>query len=185
MKKQEAGSTLYSDKPSNRDPMKKYYLGIDLGINGAFAEISPSGVITEPMPLIYSSNEIDYRSIYNILKEYKDFDVHVVFEKLGIIFGSSKKTSFSMGGQLRAVEMACIALDLPYTMVRAKDWQKELFQGVSEIKKGESRDTKSMALVAVKRLFPHIKLTFGERAVKPHDGLVDAILLAEYARRHF
>jgi hypothetical protein len=40
-----------------------------------------------------------------------------------------------------------------------------------------------MALIAAKRLFPNQKLVFGDRATKPHDGLIDALLLAEYARR--
>ncbi len=65
-----------------------------------------------------------------------------------------------------------------------------MFQGVDQITKPSKtagakpiRDTKAMALVAVKRLFPDLKLTFGERATKPHDGLIDAVLIAEYARR--
>jgi hypothetical protein len=47
------------------------------------------------------------------------------------------------------------------------------------------KDTKAMALMAVKRLFPNQKLTFGERATVPHDGLVDALLMAEYSRRNY
>ena len=68
----------------------------------------------------------------------------------------------------------------------AKQWQKEMFLGVEEITiTGKStRDTKAMALVAIKRIFPNLELTFGVKAKKPHDGLVDAVLMAEYARRN-
>ena len=60
-----------------------------------------------------------------------------------------------------------------------------MFTGVEEITvTGKStRDTKAMALVAAKRLFPDAKLTFGDKATKPHDGLVDALLMSEYGKR--
>jgi hypothetical protein len=109
-----------------------------------------------------------------------------VFEKLGVIFGSSKTTAFSMGHQAGAIEMGCIAHGISFTKVRAVDWQKQMFQGVETITKTgkSSRDTKAMALIAIKRIFPDLKLTFGDRAIKAHDGLVDAVLMAEYARRN-
>ena len=40
-----------------------------------------------------------------------------------------------------------------------------------------------MALVAIKKRFPDLKLTFGEIAKKPHDGLIDSVLIAQYARQ--
>ena len=78
-----------------------------------------------------------------------------------------------------------IPLGIPYIKVPAKEWQKEMFKGVDEITKPgkTSRDTKAMALVAIKRLFPELKLTFNDRSTKPHDGLIDAVLIAEYSKR--
>ena len=67
-----------------------------------------------------------------------------------------------------------------------------MFTGVDEITKTANklsktgkpvRDTKAMALVAVKRIFPTLKLTFGDRATVPDDGLIDAVLMSEYAKR--
>ena len=46
-------------------------------------------------------------------------------------------------------------------------------------------DTKAMALVAAKRLFPKVNLMMTSKSTVPHDGLVDALLMAEYARRKF
>jgi len=34
-------------------------------------------------------------------------------------------------------------------------------------------------------LFPKVNLLMTERSSVPHDGLVDALLMAEYARRKF
>jgi len=165
--------------------MEKTYVGIDIGKLGAIVILYPDGgVKTMYMPLI--NGEIDYQDLGNIVAQLVGLNAHVVFEKLGVIFGSGKSTAFSMGHQSGAVEMACVAHHVPYTKVRAVDWQKQMFQGVQEITKTgtKKRDTKAMALIAVKRLFPDLKLTFGDRAKKPHDGLIDAVLLAEYARRN-
>lgn len=168
--------------------MSKIYIGIDIGKHGAIATIFPDGkIVIEKMPMI--KTELDYASIPQALNRM-GHSSHVVFEKLGVIFGSSKQTAFSMGEQSGAVEMSCICQNIPYTKVRAVDWQKQMFQGIDQITKPSStgkkqvRDTKAMALMAVKRIFPELKLTFGDRATVPHDGLIDAILMAEYARRN-
>ncbi len=137
-------------------------------------------------------DELSYSDLFDLLQHIQQTEFtktggnpYLVFEKLGVIFGSSKATAFSMGYQSGAVEMMAIALGIPYTKVPAKQWQKDMFQGVDVIKKTgkTSNDTKAMALIAVKRIFPTQKLTFGDRATKPHDGLVDALLMAEYAKR--
>ena len=169
---------------------KSFYIGIDIGILGAIS-IEDKGVLTtHKMPLI--GKEVDYHEIHRILEPYEGGNGIVVFEKLGQIFNTSKAVAFSMGYQAGAVEMVCIARSIPYTKVTAKDWQKEMFTGVDNMvkksnlaKSGETRDTKGMALIAVKRLLPTLKLTFGEKATKPHDGLIDSVLMVEYAKRKF
>ena len=158
-------------------------IGIDMGLNGAITVFRGGTIRTMEMPLI--KDVIDYHRYFQILGEYRGEDVHVCFEKLGVIFGSSKKTTFSMGYQAGATEMLCIGLGYRYTMVQPKKWQAVMFNGIDEltIQGTTRRDTKAMALVAVKRLFPSVNLTFGPRAVKPHDGLIDSLLIAEYCKR--
>src|ERR1019366_4263591 len=130
--------------------------------------------------------EVDYPELCSFISGEVEVctGMHIVFEKLGVIFGSSKQTAFSMGAQSGAIEMACICQNIPYTKVRAVDWQKAMFTGLDLITKPSKtagakpvRDTKAMALVAVKRIFPELKLTFGDRATVPHDGLIDAVLM--------
>lgn len=169
--------------------MSKTIIAIDIGKHGAIVVRKPSYTRDEffPMPMI--KDELNYPALFGILSAQSDEDTLVVFEKLGVIFGTSKATAFSMGYQCGAVEMACISLGLRYLKVHAKVWQKEMFQGVDLVKKksksGKSTvtDTKATALIVTKQLFQSQKLTFGEVAKKPHDGLVDAILIAEYAKR--
>jgi len=166
----------------------KCYVAVDIGKSGGIAVITDEGVQTFQMPKI--KTELDYHALANMFEGFSNKypDMHISFEKLGVIFGSSKQTAFSMGEQSGCVEMLCLCSATPYTKVRAVDWQKEMFQGLDQITRaGKSgkpvRDTKAMALMAIKRLYPSLKLTFGERATVPHDGLIDAVLIAAYAKR--
>lgn len=163
----------------------RFTIGIDIGKTaGAFAIQEAGEIKTFQMPKI--GTELDYQAIYQLLEPYEAGNGMCVFEDLGVIFGSSKATALSMGHQAGAIEMACIALSIPFVKVKAKVWQKEMFIGIEEIqrmsKKKMVRDTKAMALMAVKRRFPKLKLTFGTVAKVPHDGLVDAVLMSEFAK---
>lgn len=173
----------------------RFVIGLDIGKQGAICiQEKVNGIDvnikTFKMPMI--KTELDYLALYQLLEPYEAGNGLVVFERLGVIFGSSKQVAWSMGHQSGAVEMACVALSIPFMKIPAKEWQKAMFTGVDEITKPASnlsktgkpsRDTKAMALVACKRLFPKLKLTFGDRAEKPHDGLIDAVLISEYAKR--
>jgi hypothetical protein len=167
--------------------MRKY-IGIDIGKKGAYYILGEDGseIARGPMPMI--KDKVDWHAWNAILEPYEMFNGMVVYEKLGLIFKSSKKTAFSMGEQYGAVRMCCIANNLRYTEVLAKNWQAEIFQGQQKmfITGSKSRiDTKAMALVAAKRLFPQVNLLMTEKSSVPHDGLVDALLMAEYSRRKF
>jgi len=88
--------------------------------------------------------------------------------------------------------MACIALSIPYMKVPPKTWQKELFIGIPEISKsnnktksGESRDTKAMALMAAKQLYPTVDIPIAVGTKKEHDGAVDALLICDYGARRY
>jgi hypothetical protein len=172
--------------------MSKTIIAIDIGKKGAVVirKPDPMGDIFEPMPMI--KDEVNYNDLYwlvhnNLAEEWSDNVI--IFEKLGVIFGTSKTTAFSMGHQAGAVEMIGIAMSIPFHKITAKVWQKEMFQGTvlvtKKSKSGKSvvTDTKATALIVAKQLFPNQKLTFGDRATKPHDGLIDAMLMAEFAKR--
>jgi hypothetical protein len=165
--------------------MNKTYLGIDIGISGAIAVIDDKNIFTYKMPLV--AKQLDTNELYKIIASFKTThkNLHICFEKLGLIFGSSKKTAFSMGYQMGVIEALCVGQKISYTAVRAVDWQKEMFKHTTVITKPgkTSRDTKAMALVTIKKLFPDLTLTFNKE-VKPNDGLVDAVLIAEYAKRN-
>lgn len=166
--------------------MSKIYIGIDIGITKGAIAIMRGNLITGHEMTVFKGN-LDISGLNKIITNYvsESVDVHVIFERLGVIYGSSKKTAFSMGYQMGCIEALCVANNIPYTAVQATKWQKQMFADIQVINKTgkSSKDTKAMALVAVTKLFPTLKLTFG-RQVKPHDGFVDAVLIAEYARRN-
>lgn len=167
--------------------MRKY-IGIDIGKKGAIYMMNEDGSEDWRVVMPMIKDQVDWHQLDQILSPYEGFNGMLVFEKLNVIFGSSKKTAFSMGEQYGAVRQACIAHAIRYTEVPAKKWQKEMFEGQVRILKTGSKtalDTKAMALVAAKRLFPTTNLLITEKSSVPHDGLVDALLMAEYARRNY
>jgi hypothetical protein len=168
-----------------------YSIGIDIGKNGAIiVQDLITGEITKHiMPLL--GNEIDVKSLYDILLPYKDKKCMCGIEDLHAIFGSSAKSTYSFGFIAGATEAIIISLGIPYAKIQAKVWQKEAFRGIKEIRKNSTLnkngvevkgklDTKAMALLASKRLYPKFDSTPSERSKKAHDGIVDALLISDY-----
>jgi hypothetical protein len=142
----------------------KEYIGVDIGKSGGIAILNNGHVVLHKMPTI--GNSI------------------VVFEKLNSIYGTTKHTAFSMGHQVGILETICTLNQIPFIEVAAKTWQKEMFQGVSEVtRKDGKRDTKAMAEIAAIRLFPNVSFRTTSRQTTNQDGVIDALLIAEYAKR--
>ena len=174
-------------------------IGIDPGKTGAIAAIGNTSVEKYTTPLV--GKEFDLSAFEVLLLQYKgDPNVHVCIEDVHAVFGSAAGATFSFGFVCGAIQGIVSALRIPFTLVQPKMWQKEMYQGIPEIRKpdikikkgkrvGQSmkgkRDTKAMSLLAAKRLFPNVDLRASERCRIPHDGIVDALLLAEYCRRKF
>jgi hypothetical protein len=110
-------------------------------------------------------------------------------ENVHSIFRVGAKSNFQFGRALGIIEGILEALEIPYYKIQPKKWQEVCFEGVPRIMKpgkpatgrGDT-DTKAMALVAAQRLYPKLDLRKSTRAEKAHDGIVDALLLAHYAK---
>lgn len=176
--------------------------GIDPGKQGAVVAIDEDGRITKHvMPVI--GKVLDLHAIKKIMCEFSKDDCHVYIEDVHAMFGSSAGSTFQFGFCCAAVQMACVAFDIPMTLVQPKKWQALMYVGVPEIRKPSikiktgkragqmmkgKKDTKKMSLVAVNRLYPGLELRRNDRCKIPHDGIVDALLIASYGvkmeRRH-
>ena len=66
---------------------------------------------------------------------------------------------------------------IPYTLVHPKTWQKVMFMDMPK------EDTKKMSYIVCSRLFPGTSWLANERCRKPHDGILDAVMLACYGFR--
>jgi hypothetical protein len=154
--------------------------------NGEWMPLIPNPLTYYSIPLI--NKEVDLRSLDVIFNspEFKTDNIHCCIEDVHAIFGSAAKATFNFGWIVGVLEAMLVSYEIPYTKVKPKEWQKEMWQGIPLQKKPNGRtDTKAMSLLAAKRLFPNEDLTATERSVKPHDGKADALLLAEYCKRKF
>lgn len=69
------------------------------------------------------------------------------------------------------------AMGLAHTLVAPKTWTKVMHAGTS------MAPAKKRSLEAARRLFPGETFLATAKSKVPHDGIVDAILICEYAKR--
>lgn len=179
----------------------KYFIGFDVGKNGGIAVLDhKNNVLLKSMPKI--GKEIDLIGVRDFLLSFdSEAKISCVIEDVHSIFGSGATSNFQFGRALGVLEMAVVMLNFSFTKVAPKKWQKEMWEGVQPVlintgktnkKDGSIKykvDTKATSLIACKRLFPNIDLRNTnrktDRSKKEHDGIVDALLMAEYCRRKF
>lgn len=152
---------------------KNKIVGIDPGQKGAIVIRHQDEIETIVMPLV--DGDFDTKSVADLFLEIAS-EVKVVY--LEDIFAMPKSAASSMlsfGRNHGKIEGILTALRIPYKLVRAQKWQKLLLDGI------DGSDTKVRALKYVQKRFPDIDLKPSSRAFKPHDGIVDALCIAEYA----
>ena len=169
-----------------------YFVGIDPGKNGGIAVLSNTNcVLVAAMPT-NKENEIVFSELVSLVSN-ADF---VVLEDVHSIFGMSAQSNFQFGRGLGIIEGVLGALNKNYIKVSPKVWQKEIWADTTPIgnatgkllKSGQPQikiDTKATSLIVAKKLFPNVNLLATKRSKVEHDGIVDALLLAEYCRRKF
>ena len=154
-------------------------IGIDNGVSGGLAAISSIGSIIAmlPMPVqkARKGNEIDIKSVWTWIYQLDARSkITVVIEEPG---GSkSAKAGISMAGSFHAIRAVCVLKDLRWHRITPQSWQKEMLPGC------KSGDTKPRAKSKVRELWPETSFKATPRCSTPHEGLVDAALIAEYAR---
>ena len=146
--------------------MKTLFIGIDPGKNGGIAFIDTEDGILSTVPysdeaLIDLCNDTKYRGAICCL------------EKVGAMPGQGVVSMFNFGQSVGYIKGVLEAFRIPYQEVSPQRWKKEF---------GITSD-KSTAIEVCKRLFPDVNLLATEKCKKPHDGMAEALLMAEYARR--
>lgn len=186
------------------DKKKKVFGAADPGKNGAICIIDGEEIDFKLFPKI--GGEYDLKSLseifFNYALKYENF--HFIIEDVHKLPSPMNSGDWELSASKHILLTLVTVCQIPFTLVKPKEWQKEMWQGIPEQrkpnktivnKKGESITkrgailTKEMSKMAALRLFPNLDLRDPERkterAKSLHDGVVDALLMAEYCRRKF
>lgn len=145
-------------------------VGVDVGKTGGLAVLSSNGVYQAiPMPLI--GKDIDGRAIMAWLAVSKP-DL-VVVEEVSAMPGQGVNSMFTFGKGFGMILGILEAKGYAYRLVRPQAWKKRVLSGTAK--------DKDAAIAFVHRAYPQIDLTPGAKR-KPHDGIADAVCLAEWGR---
>lgn len=162
----------------------KTYIGIDNGLDGGIAVLP--GVrdmhdMATTMPTLECGKKrvLNEDAIADLFRGWSlvDGNLIVAIEVAQVMPKQGSVGGFNYGTSYGIVRGICVGLQIPYVLVAPRQWQKELFNGLSK------SDTKSMSVVVAKRMFPLVSLKATDRSKKDSDGMSDALLIAAYARR--
>ncbi len=180
----------------------KYIMGIDPGYSGGVTLLNNKGEVewVRKMPVIGEEKmkQIDVTQIKTWLNSVKG-KVYVCVEKSQAIpqFGKRKQkgqqqkkselgtlssvAQFNFGKEFGRILGMLESNKIPFTLVPPQTWQKRAFEGMAKPgKNATGKARKERSIIACKRRFPKISLLATERSKVPHDGMADALLIAEY-----
>ena len=158
--------------------------GIDPGLQGGIATIRESGEITAhimPTLKIGKKRTLDNAMLTATFSFLKTLDIkcYAVLEQQQAMPKQGVVSMMSIGYGFGALKQCLVDFGIPHEVVRAQVWQKEFCIS------GRKGNTKAQALRICQDLFPGVNLVATERSKNPHEGIVDAMLIAEFARRKY
>lgn len=144
-------------------------IGIDPGAKGAYAMIRGDEVTVKAW---------DERLFVTDMLKLSDSGEYVMcaVEKVGAMPGQGVTSMFSFGQSYGFILGVLAAFGIPYQLVSPRRWKGEF---------GLIGTVKQASVDVAKRLYPEVSLRPTERCRKDSDGMADALLLAEFARRKF
>ena len=142
------------------------YIGIDPGKSGALAILHEDGRVET-----YTFDAGVYATVLAYMSKYND--PICCLEKVGAMPGQGVVSMFNFGHNFGFIEGVLQAVKIPYQLVPPQTWKKE-FSLTSD---------KSRSIEVCQKLFPNANLLATSKSRKPSDGIAEAILMAEYARR--
>ena len=156
-------------------------LGIDPGKKGGLA-VMKNGKIEDVMGMVVGGKDLDLEYIASWIVDAGPIDlamiekVHAFPIERKLKGGKTQKqgivSMFTFGKVTGAIYGILATLKIPYRLVPPGTWKKLVLAGTDR--------TKEAALDHVKILYPYVELKGTPQSRKPHNGIVDAICLAEY-----
>lgn len=145
----------------------KTYVGIDPGKSGAMAIIHAPGDV-EVIPF----DAVNY-SLALARVSSGAYPVTCCVEKVSAMPGQGVVSMFNFGHNLGLIEGLLRGYGISYQLVPPQTWKKEF----------SLSSDKAKSIEVCQKLFPNVSLLATERSRKPNDGIAEALLMAEYARR--
>lgn len=140
------------------------YIGIDPGANGGIGVIDTIEDTAEAYPL---TTEKLMEVLHRIGR------TRVCVEQVNAMPGQGVTSMFNFGKNFGIILGILEALYVSYQLVTPKKWKKEF----------SLNSDKKKSIECCKRLFPLVDLKKSDRARTDHDGMAEALLIAEYGRR--
>jgi len=182
--------------------MGRTFLGIDPGLSGGLVLLDERGQILEKhiIPVIENvtiktskvkkdpetgkgakvesiRRTIDGVGLNRILIDLAPKTGIAIIEQVSARPGQGVVSQFNFGLALGFIQGVLVGNRIPFTTVTPSTWSKIIHAGIG------GADPKGRSAVALGRLFPQVDLRPSTRSQKPHEGLMDALLIAEWARR--
>ncbi len=165
-----------------------YVLGIDPGGKGAFCVLDEGGFMMhcQAMPsggVGGVADEDNILPIFNALYELKAYypDLKCAIEEAFALNSSSAMSILTYGEHNGYLKCALKTIGIPFIKVLPRVWQADLHKGTNRFTNAKDRSYE-----AAGRLWPaekfHSEKSARRKNAKPHDGMVDSALIAEWGR---
>lgn len=143
------------------------FIGADPGVDGCVVILSDDGKVTK---VPYDARE--YRNALMGLDPTRSFALveHVNGRPS---FQCSGLANFRLGENFGYIQGLLTAFAIPFELIRPQAWKKEF---------GCTSD-KNTSIEVARRLYPGVDLRRTDKCKKDHDGVAEALLLAELAKR--
>lgn len=152
-------------------------LGIDPGKSGAIAFIE-NGVVTSCYPLPYVGDELDILTVAReiITSVKRNPNIKAVLERVHAMPGQGVCSMFTFGQGYGEIRGMLKSLGIPIIEPTPQQWKKVVLAGM------DWKGNKVISCEYVMKKHPSVNLRPGKKR-NPHDGMADAICLAEYGGR--
>jgi hypothetical protein len=158
-------------------------VGIDNGISGGIVALSQfDGSVIDytqmPVETVDGKSEVHIKGILYWLDQFNPLSTVVVIEE-PLKHAKSSQAMRSMSISFGKILGLCEAIEYPTYRMQVKEWQD-----VELGKKLAKGQTKAVALAKAQQHWPDETWLATSRSRTPHDGIIDAALIARHYLRH-
>jgi len=119
-----------------------------------------------------NEKNIDLRALYLKLNRWTIDRAFV--EKVHAMPGQGVSSMFKFGWGLGAIEATLTCLCIPYTLTHSSVWTRHIHKDI------DAENSKQKSAIAAAQLYPAHNFLKSARSRKPHDGMIDAALIAKH-----